>query len=331
MYILTAVLSVLITVTLAAFTVLQLRNIAILYGFAFLIVVMQMVIDSISPILVQQVVSRDRLKLAYSRLSSAQLLAEAMALSVAGVFVSMGFGLPFLIQAIAIGIATVIIVSLRGNFQPTNHQSTPSFWLELAVGLKELTKARVVFTLVSLGAVRNLLTRMVFSVFVLYAMTTVHLSVQVYGVVSALFTVGGVIGSWAGPRLVRAFGYRMVLSGVFVLSAFGHIIVFMWPAVITTAIFEILTSFSLFVWNVTSTAVQRSLIPNDLQGRMGSALQFISWGTGPIGAFVGGVLASSAGLASPLWAAAIGMVLAGIATWWMVKDRDIITEQAQIQ
>ena len=64
------------------------------------------------------------------------------------------------------------------------------------------------------------------------------------------------------------------------------------------------------VYNVNQVSLRQAICPDRLQGRMNATMRFLVWGTLPIGGLVGGVLASTIGLRSTLWVAAIGGALA---------------------
>ena len=50
----------------------------------------------------------------------------------------------------------------------------------------------------------------------------------------------------------------------------------------------------------------QSLTPERLLGRLNASRRFIVWGTIPLGALVGGLLATAFGLEAALWVGAIG-------------------------
>jgi len=64
------------------------------------------------------------------------------------------------------------------------------------------------------------------------------------------------------------------------------------------------------VYNVNQVSLRQAICPDRLQGRMNATMRFLVWGTLPIGGLVGGVLASTIGLRSTLWVAAVGGALA---------------------
>lgn len=52
-------------------------------------------------------------------------------------------------------------------------------------------------------------------------------------------------------------------------------------------------------WNVVTVSLRQSIVPDHLLGRVNSAYRLLGWGTMPIGAALGGVLATHFGLRAP--------------------------------
>ena len=64
------------------------------------------------------------------------------------------------------------------------------------------------------------------------------------------------------------------------------------------------------IYNITQVSFRQAITPERLQGRMNSVMRFIVWGVMPLGALLGGALASWVGLRFAIWVGAIGMSLA---------------------
>ncbi len=71
-----------------------------------------------------------------------------------------------------------------------------------------------------------------------------------------------------------------------------------------------------FLWNVVAISVAQALTPNRLLGRLNSAVNTVSWGTIPIGAALGGILARSS-LRLPYIMGAMALSAMAILAWRM--------------
>ena len=68
------------------------------------------------------------------------------------------------------------------------------------------------------------------------------------------------------------------------------------------------------VYNVAQVSYRQAICPPRLLGRMNAAIRWVVWGTIPVGALLGGVLGTLAGVRATLWIAYAGSWAAG---WWV--------------
>ena len=64
------------------------------------------------------------------------------------------------------------------------------------------------------------------------------------------------------------------------------------------------------VYNITQVSFRQAITPERLQGRMNSVMRFVVWGVIPLGALLGGALASWVSLRFAIWVGALGMSFA---------------------
>jgi MFS family permease len=126
--------------------------------------------------------------------------------------------------------------------------------------------------------------------FVLYGQEILGLDAARFGLLTTGFAVGGVIGSFAGSRVIKSLGQGGTLLFA-VVSIAG-----------STAISGLTSSFWLFwamgligagtgtLWNVVTVSLRQSLIPDRILGRVNSVYRFIGWGMIPVGSLLGGIV-----------------------------------------
>lgn len=73
---------------------------------------------------------------------------------------------------------------------------------------------------------------------------------------------------------------------------------------------QAISSMGIPIYNITQVSFRQAITPERLQGRMNSVMRFIVWGVMPLGALVGGALASWFSLRFAIWVGAIGMSFA---------------------
>ena len=67
------------------------------------------------------------------------------------------------------------------------------------------------------------------------------------------------------------------------------------------------------VWNVTLLSLRQAIVPDRLMGRVVGAIRLIGFGSIPVGALLGGLVARALGLRAPFLLGAAVLVLAALA------------------
>ena len=81
-----------------------------------------------------------------------------------------------------------------------------------------------------------------------------------------------------------------------------------WAVVLMLFGAEFLSGFGVMVLDISIGAIFAAVIPDALRSRVRGAFSAINYGTRPLGALLGGLLGSAAGLRPALWVAVIGGV-----------------------
>ncbi|WP_337724351.1 MFS transporter [Saccharothrix sp. CCNWLW140] len=125
------------------------------------------------------------------------------------------------------------------------------------------------------------------------------------GVTLAIGAAGGLVGALVAPRLgERVMPVAIAVAGLGAAGVVLHplAIAVMW--------------FGVQVYHVLQVPVRYRLTPPAFHGRVNAAIRTTVWGTAPLGALLGGVLAETAGLAPALLVSGAG---AGLACLWLVR------------
>jgi MFS family permease len=159
------------------------------------------------------------------------------------------------------------------------------------------------------------------AVFVLYAVAPgpMGLSEPGFGLFMTTFAAGSVAGSFAAARLERRFGRVPLLFGSVAVMSLGLAV----PAFTTNpfviGVGFVMSGMFVVVWNVITVSLRQRIVPDRLLGRLNSAYRLFAWGTQPIGALLGGVVAELIGLRALF-------LLAALVSLSLVVTRTIITE-----
>jgi MFS family permease len=175
---------------------------------------------------------------------------------------------------------------------------------EIGEGLRYLLGDARWRALAAYVAAYNFGSTLLFSIYVVYAVRTLHLSPGELGLVFSL----GNLGWLAGALVVRRVGGRFGAGPTMIVCALiGGAPNFLIPfaprslAIPFLVTAQIVVALGMVVFNVTGISLMQRLTPDHLLGRLNASRRWIVWGIQPLGALAGGVLATTAGLRPTLF------------------------------
>lgn len=132
-----------------------------------------------------------------------------------------------------------------------------------------------------------------------------------YGLLLTAMAVGGLLGSVFCERIEKRFGIRNAL----LLDFLGTAALVGTPALTANAfavgVSTFIAGFGASVWVILVASLRQKLVPGDLLGRVYSGSRFISWGVGPLGAAVSGLVAE-------LWGFRLMFAIGGIVSLFLL-------------
>jgi MFS family permease len=164
------------------------------------------------------------------------------------------------------------------------------------------------------GAWLNLWGHALMAVFITYAVRELHLSAAVIGLVLAASNVGYLLGSLLAPRCNARIGVGPTIVVGVVLHG-GLVAVALAPA--GAPLPWLVTGFTVqalgvALWNVNAVSLRQASTPEPLLARMNATSRFLLWGAMPLGAALGGLLATLAGLHTAVLVSAVGVPLVAL-------------------
>ena len=300
-----------------------------IYVVAFGLGVAETFFDTSAEALVPRLVDIDDLPPANGRLQALEWVGGAFAGPPLGALLFAVFAaLPFFLDAASFAIAAVFILLIPGSYRSERVIDT-SVREDIAGGLKWLWNQRVVRTLALMAGVTNLFTFGIIAVFVLYAQDILGVSDVGYGVLLATLGVGGLLGAVIGPRLVLSLGsgntIRLTLVAQIVLTAlFGFT-----SNVYVVGALLLLYGLLITAWNIVAVSLRQGLTPDEIRGRVAGASRLLAWGAQPLGALLGGLVASAFGLRAPFFVASVAFVIATALVWSIISNETIEDARAR--
>ena len=191
-------------------------------------------------------------------------------------------------------------------------QAGPGMKQEVKEGLRWVFGNRYLRWIAASTATFNFFGSVIFSVFLVYAVRVLEIRPGVLGLVFAVSSIGYLVGALLANRLSRRFG----VGPTIILGAAGSVSLLLLAAAPTSnpipflIAAQAISSMGIPIYNITQVSFRQAITPERLQGRMNSVMRFIVWGVLPLGALIGGALASWFGIRTAIWFGAIGMSLA---------------------
>jgi len=301
-----------VAVGLTAAVVLDGANLALLYVVAFALGMIETMADTAAQTILPRVVTPTQLTRANSRLFAVELGAnQFVGPPLGGVLVAFG-------AAVALGSPAVLwlaagLLLLRLPTPPREERAAGSTLRgEIAEGVRFLAGHRILRRFAVMVGGFNFAASATSAVFVLYAVgegSTLGLSEPAFGVLLTATAVGSLLGSIAAERLEQGLGRVRLL----VLTVPGSSVLIISPALTSDArlvgLAFLIGGFSIVVWNVVTVSLRQRITPDRLLGRLNSAYRLLAWGTRPLGALAGGLIAEFAGLRTVFLTMGIGTLL----------------------
>jgi MFS family permease len=319
------VLALALTVTVAA------TSVALLCVIAFALGTGETLFDNAAQAIMPSVVRRDQLESANSRLYTAQVVSfEFVGPPLGALLFAMAAELPFVVDGLSFAVAAALVLTMAGSYRPVRPAGPPTrLRTEIAEGLRWLWAHRLLRTLGLMLGIWNLLTTAIISVFVLFALETLGLSKVGYGLLFTGAAVGSLLGTLTATGIIARLGHAVALLGAVFTSAIAYLVIALTSSPVLVGIMFAVGGLTSVVWNVITVSLRQSIIPDALLGRVNSVYRFLGWGTMPIGAAVGGVLAKGFGLRAPFFVSAGVLAIMGVAALPVVNRRTIEAARAR--
>lgn len=281
-----------------------------LYLAAFLLGIGETLMDTALTSIVPSVVSLDKLAWANARISAAQTTMNSfMGPPLAGFIVGLGLAWASGASLSLYVLAGLALLLMRGQFRAAAAGSVDEpFRVRVMAGLRFLWSQPLLRRLTLFTASMNLFWSGWAALLVLYVVAPgpMQLDGVAYGLLLTAMAAGGLLGSLFTERILAALGRKRTLALDFV----GTVLLVGAPAFSTNfavvALAGCAAGFGASLWVVVNASLRQQLTPGHLLGRVYSASRFVSWGIGPLGAGLAGLMAQAWGLRTYFALATLG-------------------------
>ena len=275
--------------------------------------------SSAAPALLPSLVPGAQLHRANARLAAGSTSGQHFLGPSAGAWLFSVFGwLPFAVDAFTFGVSAWCVRGLPRRSTAEQSETVEAIdpprgamRHQVWEGLAWIWRVQTLRILAISGSLLACASTAFLAVFVLFVLEVLRLSAVWYGVLISLFAVGSLVGSLISSKVVTTLGLRWAIQVAAVLGAIAFLgigITPWWPvAAASLAMFGIAAG----VWNTAAVTIRQSLTPPPMLGRISSSFAVATSGLAPIGAPLGGLVATRFGLPTAvMFAAAIAGVSA---------------------
>jgi len=297
-------------------------DITFLYAVVFTVALFTVVYQVADFAVLPTIVSPTQLVDANGKLSALHSGSEIAGRGLGGLLVQL-LSAPVALLLNAFGYLISALSLSRVRWTPDPSAATPDAggsWREAMRGVGLTLRHRYLRPLLGEATTFNLANEIFLLGLLLYLVRDAGLSPAAIGL---MFTAGGAgsfLGAWFGARIAGRFGYGRVLVvtliagnsaplGALLAQRAGSALI---P--LMCAVFAIM-GVGIGIANVHAVSLRQVAVAENVRGRVNAAYRLISWGAIPVGAALGGVIATRA---NPFTATCIGAIGVSCATLWVV-------------
>jgi MFS family permease len=263
-------------------------------------------------------VPRDRLIEGNSKLEMGRSLAQITGPGLALVLVQvLSAPVSMVLDAASFAISGLLLSSIRAKISPpikTKH--TTNLRREIREGIDIVVNSPLLRPIAAASLTLNFFGGLHDALFLLYVLSA-GLPALYIGLYVAVGSISGLFAAVINTRITKRLGLGpLIISGAFLIGfswlAFP-LIGLIPPIAVVLLIWKALVGgFGNATYNVSITTLSQAIIPDSLLGRYSATISFFSFGLLPLGAVVGGFLATQIGLQNAFLIGTLGSLTAFI-------------------
>jgi predicted MFS family arabinose efflux permease len=261
------------------------------------------------------VLAKEQLAGGNARLQGSASVADVAGPGAAGAITQLfGAVSGLLADAVTFLVATVCLLRIRAvEAKPPPRAGGRKLRPEIVAGLRFVAKDSYLRIFTISGAVGNLVLTGYQTMLLMFLIREVGASTFTVGVLLATMSVGGVIGAAGATRIAARLGTAHAILLCQLLSSPFALLIPMTgpgPRLAFTAVAGIAIGAGVVAANVIRGTFRQAYTPSELLGRVTVSMQFLNYGTIPLGAVLGGALGQTLGLRPAMWAMTTAVAVA---------------------
>ncbi|MFE1626207.1 MFS transporter [Brevibacillus reuszeri] len=290
-----------------------------LYTIAFLTGVCTVFFDIAYQSYLPTLVSKEQLVGTNSMLEGSRSAAQMTGPGLSGVLIQMITApMAMLVTSLSFFLSALSLSFIKKEEALPVRPDTPrSLWQDIREGLQLSFSEPLLFGVIRCSAIFNFSWNVMFSVYVLYAITTLHISSGWLGLVYGGMGVGFFLGALLVHKAIRTFGMGPVIVGSAMIASSGGPFAPLAMGSGNSAVFLLMLGQFFFglgmsMWSISTLSLRQAIVPDQLQGRVNATVRFVAWGAYPLGSLAGGIIGDRYGMQIALFAGAAGLMIAAL-------------------
>ena len=277
----------------------------LLFVITFLAGICEVFVDTTTQAVLPMILEQDQFERGNARMSIAESMVQTFVGAPLGGFLfAAAMSLPFFLGVggylAAAGIIMLMITRGHHRLRANRSAERQHFVADLKEGIRFLWEHRMLRAIVLFTTTVYIFFNVAHATMALFVIDEIGVPEAWFGAVLTAGGIGYIGGSAVAPRISQRFGrgpamaWTMVGSLVFLIGEGFS------PNVWVLMLMMSSGSFLIAIWNILLMSSYQVMIPTDMFGRVHGARRTLVWGLGPIGAVIGGWVASVGGLRMPI-------------------------------
>lgn len=292
-------------------------HLGVLYFVMFVMGSLKTVFEMAYQTYVPELVSRERLVNANSKIMMSYALGQSVGPGFGGIMVELlGAPMAVLTDAATYFLSAFCLFKIKHREVRTQLRRE-SIFRQIAGGFRFVAEERHIRSLLWLVTANNFFQNAVMAILVLYATREIGIRPGLFGITVSVGGLGAVMGAFGAEQLGRRFGpgpFVVFSTTVVAIAALCFPLVhtgdFLGVSALAAAYFVLSagnSSITVFAWTIRQT-----LTPNAVLGRMNGAFRFLVTGIMPFGAIFGGWLGETIGIRPTLIASGLALLVIAV-------------------
>lgn len=209
-----------------------------------------------------------------------------------------------LADAVSFVVSSLCLLAIRGSGEPVESaRRTTRLRQEITEGLRFVGRDPYLRVMTISGAVANLALMGYQALLMVFMVRVIGISAGTAGVLAACAQIGAVFGAVGATLVTRRFGSA---RGFLVAQSFGAFALLIplggrGARLAFLLVGALLVAFGVVMAAVIKASFRQAYCPRPMLGRVTVSMQFLNYGSIPLGALLGGVLSGALGVRPTMW------------------------------